>query len=138
MNVVKMHPAAIVPSQAHIGDAGFDLCSVEHVVIPPNSRALVATGIAMEIPFGAVGLIWPRSGLAVKQGLDVFAGVIDSGYRGEIKVCLFNSTSEPVEIFTGQKIAQILFQEHLTYTINVVDSFSRTTSRGSDGFGSTD
>jgi dUTP pyrophosphatase len=138
MKVVKMHPDAIVPNQAHIGDAGFDLCSVEDITIDPNSRALVSTGIAMEIPFGAVGLIWPRSGLAVKQGLDVFAGVIDSGYRGEIKVCLFNSTDKPVQIAKEQKIAQILFQEHLTYTMHVVESFETATSRGANGFGSTD
>lgn len=138
MKIVKLHPNAVVPNQAHIGDAGFDLCSIENIVIPPNNRVVVKTGIAMEIPFGAVGLIWPRSGLAVKQGLDVFAGVIDSGYRGEIQVCLFNSTSVPIEISEGQKIAQILFQEHLTYAMHVVESFETATSRGTNGFGSTD
>ena len=75
-----------LPSKANRFDAGFDLYASENALIHPQERLLVSTDIAMAIPKGHVGLIWPRSGLAVKKGVDVFAGVIDSGYRGEVKV----------------------------------------------------
>ena len=86
-----------------------------------------------------VGLIWPRSGLAVKKGIDVFAGVVDSGYRGEVKVCLFNAGSvwsvPSVSIAKGDRIAQILFQPVPSFQLQEVDSLS-TTQRGEGGFGS--
>ena len=79
-----------VPQYAYGGDAGADLTASEKTVIPARKRSLVGTGIRLEIPEGYVGLIWPRSGLAIKKGIDCGAGVIDSCYRGEIKVLLFN------------------------------------------------
>ena len=105
-------PNAHVPTQSHDSDAGWDLYSINPVVIPAHSsRSMVSTGLSLEIPPSFVGLIWPRSGLSVKKGIDVLAGVIDSGYRGEIKICLLNTSSVSVEIQPGDRVAQILFQE---------------------------
>ena len=80
-----------MPTRANKTDAGYDLYALEDLEIGPVNQKLVKTGISMAIPKGYVGLIWPRSGLAYKHGLDVFAGVIDSGYRGDIGVILYNS-----------------------------------------------
>ena len=93
------------------------------------------TGLAMEIPEGYVGLIWPRSGLAVKNGIDVFAGVIDSGYRGEIKVCLYNSSDWNVDFKAGERIAQIIIQK-LEYVEMLEVEHLQDSSRGEGGFGS--
>jgi len=131
----KLSDDAILPSRAHYTDAGWDLYSSEHRDIPPSRWGLVNTGISMAIPEGYAGLIWPRSGLAVKKGIDVFAGVIDSGYRGEIKVCLFNSSKLYVEIQKGDRVAQILFQEVPKMTMVEVDELNES-KRGCDGFGS--
>ena len=89
----------------------------------------------MAIPEGHAGLIWPRSGMAVKQGVDVFAGVVDSGYRGEVMVCLYNSSSSPVEISKGDRIAQMLIQPVPLVRIAEVSNLDDT-SRGDGGFGS--
>jgi len=104
-------------------------------VILPSSRMLVGTSVAIVIPSGSVGLIWPRSGLAVKQGIDIFAGVIDAGYRGEIKVCLFNSSNEDVKITEGDRIAQLLVQKINHVTFKESETLSET-FRGEGGFGS--
>ena len=109
-----------LPSKANRFDAGFDLYASENALIHPQERLLVSTDIAMAIPKGHVGLIWPRSGLAVKKGVDVFAGVIDSGYRGEVKVCLYNSGSEILEVEEGDRIAQLLIQKAENYFIKNV------------------
>ena len=93
-------------------------------------------GVRLEIPKGYVGLIWPRSGLAVNEGIDVFAGVIDSGYRGVIKVCLYNSSSEGVEIKKDDRIAQILFQEIPAFELEEINDLSDS-ERKEGGFGST-
>jgi len=84
ISVLKLHPDAALPTQGALFDAGYDLTSVEHKKIPPMGRTVVPTGISMEIPEGFYGRVAPRSGLAVKKGIDVLAGVIDSGYRNEI------------------------------------------------------
>jgi len=133
--IKKLTESAIVPTKNNASDAGWDLYAVEDTVINSGDRATIATGVAMAIPEGYVGLIWPRSGLAVKSGVDVFAGVIDSGYRGEIKVCLYNSAKEELKITTGDRIAQILFQEIPNFSLTMVDSLD-ITERGGDGFGS--
>jgi dUTP pyrophosphatase len=88
LKIKKLHPHASLPSYAHAGDAGFDLFSIESVVIPASMRVLVRAGIAMEIPTGYVGLVWDKSGLSNNHGLKTLGGVIDAGYRGEIKVGL--------------------------------------------------
>ena len=105
-----LSPNAHVPTQSHNLDAGWSLYSIESCIISSMSREVVRTGISLEIPSSFVGLIWPQSDYPFKH-LDVLAGTISSGYRGEVKVYLFNTSSKPIEIESGDKIAQILFQE---------------------------
>jgi dUTP pyrophosphatase len=126
---------AKIPTKANPNDAGFDLYSVLDTVIPPKQRKTVRTGIAIQMPDHLAGLIWPRSGLSVKQGIDVLAGVVDSGYRGEIMVCLYNTSDEVVGINTGDRIAQIIFQEVPRVTMEVHDTLG-SSQRGDNGFGS--
>jgi len=127
---------AQVPKKAHCNDAGFDLYSTIDIVVEPKQRKTVNTGIALQMPDNIAGLIWPRSGLSVKQGIDVLAGVIDSGYRGEIMVCLYNTSDSDVVIRTGDRIAQIIFQEVPRVIMEVHESLG-SSQRGSNGFGST-
>ena len=150
LKVKRLSKDAILPTKNNSSDAGFDLYAAEYATLHQGKQVLVSTGIAMEIPEGHVGLIWPRSGLSAKEGVDVLAGVIDSGYRGEIKVCLlkeyFINTSEIMlgcyggpstsySINKGDKIAQILIQEVPQFEI--VESTDLSMSdRGSNGFGS--
>lgn len=126
---------AKLPTNAHSSDAGWDLYSTASVTISPKQRKTISTGISLQIPSGFVGLIWPRSGLAVKQGVDVLAGVIDAGYRGEVKVCLYNTSDEIISIEIGDRIAQILFQEVPKFKLIEVEELNET-DRNSGGFGS--
>ncbi len=125
-----------LPQYAHPGDAGADLKAVETLTIAPRSRKLVATGIRLELPEGHVGLIWPRSGSAVKLGLDCGAGVVDSHYRGEIKVLLFNHSDDEIHIQSGDRIAQLIIQKVETVNFITSESLSET-ARDAAGFGST-
>ena len=125
-----------LPQYAHRGDAGADLRAVETRIIAPRGRELVATGIHLELPEGYAGLIWPRSGPAVKLGLDCGAGVIDSHYRGEIKVLLFNHSDEEIRIQSGDRIAQLIIQKVETVKFIFSDHLSET-ARNTAGFGST-
>lgn len=124
-----------VPTKTNINDAGFDLYSAIDTVIPSKQRKTVSTGIAIQMPEHFAGLIWPRSGLSVKQGIDVLAGVVDSGYRGEIMVCLYNTSDENVSISIGDRIAQIIFQEVPRVIMEVHESLG-SSQRGDNGFGS--
>jgi dUTP pyrophosphatase len=126
---------AKTPTRANEFDAGFDLYSSEDRLIKPKTREVIRTSIALEIPNGLAGLIWPRSGLSVKQGIDVLAGVIDSGYRGEIMVCLLNTSDYSVNISNGDRVAQILFQVVPDIQLSVRQSLS-VSERGEKGFGS--
>ena len=125
-----------IPKYVHDGDAGADLTASEKTVIPARDRSLVGTDIRLEIPEGHVGLIWPRSGLAIKKGIDCGAGVIDSCYRGEIKVLLFNHSDTEFQIEPGDRIAQILIQKVERVQFIPVNELSETT-RNEEGFGST-
>ena len=125
-----------IPKYAHAGDAGADLTASQKMLIPPRDRLLVTTGIRLEIPEGHVGLIWPRSGLAVKKGIDCGAGVIDSHYRGEVKVLLFNHSDNEFQIEQGDRIAQLLIQKIERVEFLAADQLSETI-RGQMGFGST-
>ena len=137
IKIKKLNNNAVNPTKSNTSDAGWDLYSSEETRdIPPGYRALIKTGISMEIPEGFVGLIWPRSGLAVKSGIDVFAGVVDAGYRGEVGVCLFNSSKQEVQIKQGDRIAQILFQSVPQFSLVETTELTNT-NRGSGGFGST-
>lgn len=132
----KLNEHAILPNKANQTDAGYDLYSLEDLNINPNQRALIHTGIAMAIPHGHVGLIWPRSGLAVKHGIDVLAGVIDSGYRGEICVALQNHGDKIYQVRRHDRIAQILFQKISQFDVYSVEDLD-VSDRGISGFGST-
>lgn len=136
LRIKKLHADAKVPSYAHPGDAGFDLYALEEVVIPVGGRVLVSTGIALEIPSGFVGLIWDKSGLSTTHGLKTLAGVVDAGYRGEVKVGMINLSTEDYVISMGHKVAQMLIQKVERAEITLVTELSETT-RGEGGFGST-
>lgn len=136
IKVMKLDEGAKIPAYACQGDAGMDLFSNEEVLILPGKRVLISTGIAVEFPEEYVALIWDKSGIAVKKGLTKIAGVIDSSYRGEWKIALYNLGKEKVQINKGDKIAQVLFQKIERAQVEVVDSLSET-SRGEGGFGST-
>ncbi|MEE2986723.1 MAG: dUTP diphosphatase [Nitrospinota bacterium] len=126
----------LVPSYAHPDDAGADLRSAVVKVIPARGKELIPTGIRISLPPGHVGLIWPRSGLAVHRGLDCGAGVVDSEYRGEIKVLIFNHSNEDHLVQQGDRIAQLLVQKIEKVEFIKVDNLDDT-PRGRQGFGST-
>lgn len=125
-----------LPVYASAGCAGADLRASEAVVLAPGARAAVATGVRLQIPAGYVGLVWPRSGLAVRHGIDTLAGVIDSDYRGEVRVVLVNHGEQPVRIAAGERVAQLLLQRVERASFTAADSLGDTT-RGESGFGST-
>lgn len=132
----KLNDLAKIPHRANSTDAGADLCSIEQVVIPPLSRKMIKTGVSLEIPEGYYGRVAPRSGLALKQGIDVLAGVIDSSYRGEICVILFNTDqSNNFNINVGDRIAQLIIEAHYNFGFEDTNELS-STDRSNNGFGS--
>ena len=135
LNVKKLNENATVPTKVNKSDAGYDLYALEGTIIDKHSHKLIKTGISMQIPEGYVGLIWPRSGMAYKHGIDVFAGVIDSSYRGDVGVILYNSQYSNYNIEKGDRIAQIIFQKIEDFDLHVVENLDDT-SRGAGGFGS--
>ena len=134
--VKRLTSSATIPARASDGAAGYDLTSSEHVVIPSRGRALVSTGIAIAIPEGCYGRIAPRSGLAVKCGIDVGAGVIDADYRGEVKVLLFNFSDEDCTVAAGLRMAQLVLEQIAIPPVEEVEDLD-STKRGAGGFGST-
>lgn len=136
VRIKKIHEKAILPHYDYTGDAGLNLYAIEYKTLTPGERYLFGTGIAFEIPEGYVGLVWERSGLSNKHGLIVLGGVIDSGYRGEIRVGLFNSSKKFYIVKAGDKIAQMLIQQVVSVDVEEVDELSDT-GRGKGGFGST-
>lgn len=136
MMAVKVAGPGALPRYGSEGAAGADLHAAEAIVLAPGDRAAVATGIHLELPAGHVGLVWPRSGLALKHGIDTLAGVIDSDYRGEVRVVLINHGREPFAIASGDRIAQLLVQrvERVEF---VGEADLDRTARGAGGFGST-
>lgn len=136
LKIVKLYQDAVLPTYAHPGDAGLDLYSYEDYVLRPWERRGVSTGIKMEIPVGFVGLVWDKSGRALREGLHTLAGVVDAGYRGEIQVVLENLGNSPIEIKKGTKLAQMLIQAVEQATILEARELSDT-SRGEGAFGST-
>lgn len=138
IKIQRIDADAVVPSYSHEGDAGLDICSVEDMVIMPFKIRMVKTGIKMEIPDRYVGLVWDKSGLALKNGIKTMAGVIDSGYRGEIMIVLINLSKKKFQVKKGQKIAQMLIQKIECVKIEITDSLRSKTTRSEKGFGSTD
>ncbi|MDS1113550.1 dUTP diphosphatase [Gordonia westfalica] len=136
--VRRLDPDLPLPTRAHPGDAGVDLCSTIDLELPAGRRQLVGTGIAIALPFGTVGLIHPRSGLAARAGLSIVntPGTVDAGYRGEIKVCLINLDPEQsITISRGDRIAQLIVQRVELPEFVEVDELDDT-SRGDGGYGS--
>ncbi len=134
----KLREDAIIPTQAHAGDAGSDLYAVEGAVLKPGARAKVPTGVAVAIPEGHAGLVLPRSGLAHKHGITLTntPGLIDSGYRGELQVLMLNTDRENTyEVKPGDRIAQLVIVAFTAPEWSEVEEFD-TTTRGDGGFGS--
>jgi len=136
--VRRLRDDAVLPGQAYEGDAGLDLAACEEIELGPGERAVVPTGIAVEIPSGYAGFVQPRSGLAARHGIGVVnsPGLIDSGYRGEIRVVLLNTDS--VETFTvepGMRIAQLVVAPVASVRLVEVEELAAS-DRGARGFGS--
>lgn len=138
VRICLVNDTADVPMQAHKGDAGFDLRSMETFDLEPFERRLVPTGIALELPENFAALVIPRSGLAAKHGISIVnaPGLIDSGYRGEICVSLINlDAHERFHVEVGDRIAQLMILPIPDVALVLVDALS-SSNRGSDGFGS--
>ena len=136
IKIKKLREDAILPKYAQPGDAGMDVYANETIILQPGERDVVSTGIAMAIPLGYVGLIWDKSGLASKHGLKTMAGVIDSGYRGEIKILMHNLSTQSYTVEKGNKVAQMLIQPIEQRNVLEVTELEDTL-RGDAGFGST-
>jgi dUTP pyrophosphatase len=135
----RLFPDAVLPDRAYSGDAGLDLVARERVELAPGERATVGTGIAVAIPEGHAGFVQPRSGLAARHGISIVntPGLIDSGYRGELKVVLVNlDAREKFTVKRGDRIAQLVVQRVEDVAWQVVDSLDAT-DRGAGGHGST-
>ncbi len=138
ISVKRLHPAARLPLYAHtgpFGDLAADLYSVAAAQIEPHTTAVVPTGLAMAFPAGYGALVEDRSGLAVR-GITTLAGVIDPGYRGELKVVLLNITGQPVTLAAGDRIAQLRIVQRIEASFEEVNDLKET-HRGESGFGST-
>jgi dUTP pyrophosphatase len=132
---VKVEGDGAPPVYSSPGAAGADLVAAEAVTLPPGGWASVGTALRIEIPPGHVGLVWPRSGLAVRHGIDTLAGVIDSDYRGEVRVVLANHGPQPYQVARGDRVAQLLIQR--VERAEFVAAALEGTDRGAGGFGST-
>lgn len=151
LKVKKLSQTAILPSKNHSNDAAFDLYADEDILIHQGQQQSVKTSIAMEIPDGYAGLIWPRSGMSAKHGIDVLAGVIDCGYRGEIIICLLLNNKIELEysdyddkygvcekyykVYRGDKVAQIVIQKIPDIEVVEVEELEES-ARANSGFGS--
>ena len=134
----RLSDQAQTPAQAHAGDAGWDLYAAEQASIAPGNRLAVGTGIAIAVPEGHAGLVLPRSGLAAKHGITLVnaPGLIDPGYRGEVRVLLLNTDSEATfEVAIGDRIAQLLLVRFEPVEAAEVEALDAT-ERGEGGFGS--
>jgi dUTP pyrophosphatase len=136
LNFKRLDPGAVLPARGSDLSAGLDICALEELTIGPRERVRARTGLAVAIPEGYYGRLAPRSGLAMKNGLDVLAGVIDSDYRGEIGCLLYNTGDETIHLPAHSKICQLIIEKIITPTAVWTDDLSHT-HRGSGGFGST-
>jgi len=138
LRVRRLDDRAVLPTQAHAGDAGLDLHALDGATLAPGERAAIATGIAVEIPAGHAGLVLPRSGLALRHGIALVnaPGLIDSGYRGELRVLLLNTDrAAAFGIAAGDRIAQLVVVPVQTVSIVEAEELS-VSARGAGGFGS--
>lgn len=127
---------ATLPTRGSASSAGLDLYSIEDLSIEPKQRVLARTGLAVAVPRGFYGRVAPRSGLAVKNGLDVLAGVIDSDYRGEVCCALLNTGDETLTLSAGSRLCQLIIEQIITPTPTWAEELDET-ARGAGGFGST-
>jgi dUTP pyrophosphatase len=132
----KLDERAVLPSRGSLYSAGLDLYSLEDLTITPKQRILARTGLAVAIPERHYGRIAPRSGLALRTGLDVLSGVIDADYRGEIGCLLYNTGDETINLPAQSKICQLIIEKIITPEAAWADEIDET-DRGSGGFGST-
>ena len=136
--MTRLRADAVLPTRAYVGDAGLDLAACERHEIGPGERALVGTGVAVAIPDGHAGLVTPRSGLATRNGITIVntPGLVDSGYRGELRVILLNTDrSEPFVVEPGMRIAQLVIVAVPAAELRQVDALPES-ERGAGGFGS--
>ena len=136
LKIKKLHADAKIPKYAHQDDAGFDLFAIEDITLKKGERAMIPTGIAMEIPEGYVGLIWDKSGLSIKNGIKTMGGVVDSMYRGEVLIGLVNLSDTDYTFLKGHKIAQMIIQKKEFVDFEEVKELSDT-ARGEGALGST-
>ena len=134
--VKRLTKDAILPTRGSNASVGYDLYSTDQIIIPPTHRALVGTSVAILMPNGVYGRVAPRSGLAVKHGIQVGAGVIDPDYTGEVKVVLFNHGDKVFEVKKGERIAQLILEKCETPGVEEIGVIEET-NRGAGGFGST-
>jgi len=135
IRVKRIHPEARLPVYGHPGDAGLDLFSIVDRELAPGEVFAVPTGIQVAVPPGHVGLVWDKSGISL-QGVHRLAGVVDAGYRGEVRVVMINLGAAPYSVKKGMKIAQMLVQPVVSVTVVETGSLDDS-SRGEGGFGST-
>lgn len=135
---IKASDGVGVPRYAHVGDAGLDLCIKDGVTLEPMQSSIIGLGVAVEVPSGCVGLVFPRSGLASKRGITLrnSVGVIDSGYRGEVCAPLVNISTETVSLPAGSRVCQMVIVPCVPCDLVPVDELTET-ERGENGFGST-
>ena len=136
LQVKLLRGNAVLPARGSAGAAGYDLCAASNCVIPSRGKGTVETGLAVSLPPGTYARIAPRSGLAIRNFIDVGAGVVDSDYRGEIKVVLFNHSAEDFAVQAGDRIAQLILERIETPQVKKVAALDDT-DRGAGGFGST-
>jgi dUTP pyrophosphatase len=139
LHVRLLHPAAVPPGRAHEQDAGFDLSCVEDFTLWPGRRRVIGTGVAVALPPGMAGLVTPRSGLAARHGIAIVnaPGLVDPGYRGELRVTLLNTGDRPYAGRSGDRIAQLLLVPYCAPPMRVVDALpDGPDGRGELGFGS--
>ena len=136
LNFKRLDPRATLPTRGSQSSAGLDLYSIEDITIEPRQRVLARTGLAVAVPVGFYGRVAPRSGLAVKNGLDVLAGVIDSDYRGEICCALLNTGNETLRLPQGSRLCQLIIEQIITPSPAWAEELEET-ARGAAGFGST-
>jgi dUTP pyrophosphatase len=136
LNFKRLDPRATLPTRGSTSSAGLDLYSIEDLSILPGKRVLARTGLAVAVPEGFYGRVAPRSGLAVKNGLDVLAGVIDSDYRGEVCCALLNTGDETLNLEQGSRLCQLIIEQIITPVPQWANDLD-VTSRGAGGFGST-
>src|SRR4051794_4268904 len=139
LRVRLLHPAATPPQRAHEHDAGYDLSTVEAFTLWPSGRRTVGTGVAIALPPGVAGLVTPRSGLATRHGITIVnaPGVVDPGYRGELRVTLLNTGETPYAVRAGDRIAQLLLVPFVVPDVQLVETLDDgPDARGACGYGS--